>query len=484
MRNLFVAFTLLLAPLAHAGQTLEDTWYVVRFQGKHSGWMHQTVIQDAGRISSDSAINITIQRGPAVIEIGMATSFVETADGKPLSAGSTQKFAGQAIEKSITFGQKEMKVVSRQFGQEHVQTLPSPSGDWLTPAAAQRYVVQQTKAGEKTIRFRTLDPSTSLEPYEVTIEDRGPKDVEVYGKIVPAREHGVTLSVLPGVKSTEFSDADGHLLRTTVDIGGMNMEMIAADKKLAMAKVDPPEMLVSTLIQPEFALLKPRSMRQAAFALELKDGGKMPALPDSSVQTVERVDDQHCIVRLDLDKPKAEANAAAPAVTHNVMMNGADELIVKLTRDALRDSDGKTPEQKAEAIRRFVHGYIRTSDLSVGMASASEVARTKVGDCTEYAVLLAAMLKAAGIPARFCSGLIYVEAFAGQQRVFGYHAWAQAWLGGRWTDLDATLPGDHAFDATHILLSTSDLADPTSANDLVDLLPLMGNLTIKLAPKR
>ena len=41
-------------------------------------------------------------------------------------------------------------------------------------------------------------------------------------------------------------------------------------------------------------------------------------------------------------------------------------------------------------------------------------------------VLLAAMLRAAEIPSRVAVGVIYVERFAGERDVFGYHMWTQA----------------------------------------------------------
>ena len=125
------------------------------------------------------------------------------------------------------------------------------------------------------------------------------------------------------------------------------------------------------------------------------------------------------------DLPTAEHLAASPA------LNCQDPRIRQLTANALGKnktaSDG-TAAHKAETLRRFVGQYIQTKDLSVGLATASEVARTGQGDCTEHAVLLAAMLRAAQIPSRTVSGLIYVDQFLNQMGIFGYHMWTQAWL--------------------------------------------------------
>jgi hypothetical protein len=107
-------------------------------------------------------------------------------------------------------------------------------------------------------------------------------------------------------------------------------------------------------------------------------------------------------------------------------------------------------------LENFVRGFIRKKDLSVGYASALEVAKNPQGDCTEHAVLLAALGRANGIPTRVVDGLVYVDRYAGAEHVFVPHAWAQAYVDGGWRSFDAAL---HGFDAGHIALSTGD-GDP------------------------
>lgn len=81
--------------------------------------------------------------------------------------------------------------------------------------------------------------------------------------------------------------------------------------------------------------------------------------------------------------------------------------------------------------------------LAVGYASASEVIQTLKGDCTEHSVLLVALCRAVGIPARAASGILYVDSWLGEKRVFGGHQWTQVYLDGKWYDVDATLSAPH-----------------------------------------
>jgi transglutaminase/protease-like cytokinesis protein 3 len=117
-------------------------------------------------------------------------------------------------------------------------------------------------------------------------------------------------------------------------------------------------------------------------------------------------------------------------------------------------------------IEAFVRGYIRNKSLDVGYASALEVVRKPEGDCTEHAVLVAALGRALGIATRVVDGLAYAPGFAGKEQVFVPHAWAQAFVDGRWQSFDAALQG---FDAGHIALSVGD-GDPWRFYSGLDML--------------
>ena len=149
------------------------------------------------------------------------------------------------------------------------------------------------------------------------------------------------------------------------------------------------------------------------------------------------------------------------------------------------DRPEETPRQRAARLTALVRSRISDKNLDTGFATASEVARTLSGDCTEHAVLLAALLRADGIPSRVASGLVYLERFAGGRDVFGYHMWTQALIGGRWIDLDAALPGEvDGFDATHVALAVSALDGPEAAADFVPLAGLIGRLRIEVKELR
>ncbi|MHC4106477.1 MAG: transglutaminase-like domain-containing protein, partial [Planctomycetota bacterium] len=139
---------------------------------------------------------------------------------------------------------------------------------------------------------------------------------------------------------------------------------------------------------------------------------------------------------------------------------------------------GDSALARAEAMRELVHDHVTEKDLDTAFASASETAKTKTGDCSEHAVLLCAMLRADGIPARVATGLVYVQWFLDERDIFGWHMWTQALIDGAWVDLDATL--DRRYHAAHVLTATSSLDEPLGGADFASLLELIGNLEIEV----
>jgi hypothetical protein len=95
-----------------------------------------------------------------------------------------------------------------------------------------------------------------------------------------------------------------------------------------------------------------------------------------------------------------------------------------------------------EALRRFAADAIPRKSMERGWDTASRVAREGTGDCTEHAVLLAALARAVGRPARVALGLLVVE-IDGAPAAFG-HAWAEVHDGEHWVPVDATPVGRDA----------------------------------------
>ena len=103
------------------------------------------------------------------------------------------------------------------------------------------------------------------------------------------------------------------------------------------------------------------------------------------------------------------------------------------------------------------------------------MAQSLEGDCTEHAVLLAALCRARQIPARVCVGLVYSPADQG----FAFHMWNEAWIADRWIPVDATL-GRGGIGAAHLKLRHSDLASEQAESAVLSVLQVMNQLQLQM----
>jgi len=463
-----------------------ERWYALMIMGKKSGYMQSTLKREGDRITTRSNLVIAMRRGELKIELGIDTTFVETADGKPVSMTSVRKLGTLPTTETVEFGATEMTISTKQGDNTTVTRKPNPKEVFLAPAAAERFLAAEQAKGNKKITVRTIDPSDGPNIVTLTREIGASQNLELLGKTVQATRASSTIDKFPGIKTEEYLSDDGELLKTIVNLGGIKMEQLLSDRDLAMADKDVPELLVSTIVKLDKPIENARTLQKASYVLTVTDG-ELPELPNVGFQQFARVAPGAGRVTLDLARGGSFAAPADEKIDYlaaSGMLNWRDPAVEALLKKALT-REITDEAARAEALRVFVHRTIATKDMSVGFASASETARTLTGDCTEHAVLLAALMRGANIRSRVVSGMVYVDGFAEQKHVFGYHMWAQALIstpdGAKWVDFDAALDPKHAFDATHITLGVSALADGDTQNYLVTMAPLIGRLVVKPA---
>lgn len=150
-------------------------------------------------------------------------------------------------------------------------------------------------------------------------------------------------------------------------------------------------------------------------------------------------------------------------VKPSLLIQSDEETVVERAREIVGDT--KDPVLAARRIVTWVYGKLEKRPM-ITVPSAVDVLRSMMGDCNEHAVLAAALMRATGIPARLCVGLVY------SRGKFFYHAWNEAYVG-EWVSLDSTL-NQMPVDATHIKLVEGGL------DKQVEIIRLMGKLELEI----
>lgn len=123
------------------------------------------------------------------------------------------------------------------------------------------------------------------------------------------------------------------------------------------------------------------------------------------------------------------------------------------------------PEQKVRKIVNWVYRHVEKKPV-LSVPNAMEVLLNKVGDCNEHAVLVAALLRSAGIPSQIETGLVYLRGR------FFYHAWNIAYIG-KWITADAVF-NQFPADVTHIRLIRGE------GSEQFDLIGIMGKIKLEI----
>jgi transglutaminase-like putative cysteine protease len=113
-----------------------------------------------------------------------------------------------------------------------------------------------------------------------------------------------------------------------------------------------------------------------------------------------------------------------------------DQPEVVALRDEIRATRQPGDEPGVADVVAFVDSQVEAV-TGQGWEPASLTARSLRGDCTEHAVLTAALARSLGIPARVVLGLAIVQP-GGRYAAMG-HAWAELRDGDRWVIADAAL---------------------------------------------
>lgn len=114
--------------------------------------------------------------------------------------------------------------------------------------------------------------------------------------------------------------------------------------------------------------------------------------------------------------------------------------------------------------------------------TASRAAKNRAGDCTEHAVLVAALARAAGMPARVVLG--YVLHSDGERGYAFGHAWTEVYAGTAWQRIDATPVGSGEVDVLYVILGEIEDEGAAFVQSLVSLVSLLTRSKIEVIAER
>lgn len=444
-------------------------WLAVLLNGNRAGHMNVTREVYSDRVETRELFFLKIDRGGTPIEVQSEESYTETRDGRPLGFGAVQRISGaeMTIEGTVSDGLAE--VITKSAGSVQSQQFRWPEDTLMAEGSRLLMSAKGLDPGTE-YPVRVFVPS-SLQAVDATVAIEGRERVDLFG----VEQNLVRLTETVKLGQTEtpmvaWVTDELDVRKTQMTMMGLTFEAIACPEPCATAEIEPTEFFASALTTAPQRLEPDQRRGPLTYRIRTRDGAGPVYFPESDEQRVVSAAGVHelTIGRID-GAPPAEAIDRAAYLGATRWLQVDEPAIRRLARQALNgEPDAHAMMQRLE---RFVRDYVSDKNLSVGYASALEVARNRSGDCTEHALLLAALGRAAGIPTRVATGLAYVDRWLGAEHVFVPHAWTQALIDGRWVSFDAALNG---FDSGHIALGFGD-GEPW---DFYDGVNTLGNIEI------
>lgn len=452
MRRLIPALLLVLSSFAVAAPP-EDQWFTVLLDGRKIGAFESKREVRGADVVTMQKLDLVLDRAGTQVALSSAETSTESKDGKPLAFRSVSQLSGSESVVEGTLRGGTLELVTRNGGEAQRRSMPWPKGA-LLPEGLRLAGVRAGLAPGTRYQVLSFQPS-SLDAAEMTSVVGAKEEVDLPGGRRHLNPVEQTMA-FPGapMKTRAWIDADQTVYKLTMPVMGVELTLLACDRACATAPNQGSDVFERTLVTSPSALTSTQLAGTMRYVLAPRQSGKPLTLPDTDEQSVEhRGDDLVVTVRRAAEKRSKSKPGKDDYLPNDWLQSQSPELI-KLAQEAAGTE--RDPRAQMLRVETFVRGFIRNKSLGVGYASALEVARKPEGDCTEHAVLVAALGRSLGLATRVVDGLAYAPGFAGKEQVFVPHAWAQAWIDGRWQSFDAALPG---FDAGHIALSVGD-GDP------------------------
>lgn len=461
----------------------DETWQVLYIGQQRVGYAHistRTVERD-GRplILTDSETHMTVKRFGQELKIQTHLRTEETEDGDLLKfdfemqnppAGSTRTVGkvvrNRLVLETTTAGRTDRRQTTWQPGIK-------------SPAYQDRLLRENPPGPGETRTFETYLPELG-KTTRVKLHADQYRGVELHdGKQHQLLKVRITQSVLPTLVVQGWMDRNGELLKTETDFIGTKLTTYTVPKEVALEELAGAELdlAVNTLV-PVDRIKNAHETRKVVYRITMPGNDPLANLSTGPTQAVRRIDPETAELTVTALKPRpnapiVRANPEFLAATR--FLQSTDYNVIKHARRA--SANETDPARIALAMERYVHEKLAEKNFSTALASAAEVAKNLEGDCTEHAVLLAAMLRVKRIPSRISVGLVYIES----RSSFGGHMWTEAYLGGQWVPLDATL-GQGGIGAAHIKMADSSFSDEAAApvTTFLPLINVLGTMKIEV----
>jgi len=446
---------------------LGTRWYGIYLMDKKIGYAEGEISRgyykgkDAALVGLKINTKVAMAGEPQEMEINERRTYV-LGEGLAAFRNDTDSGGGK-IEISGEVKGGKMEVVSRIGGQVVKTSLAAPEERFEDYIAEEALVKKGAKAGDE-VTSSQYQPSLQK---TLTAVSRVKEIQDRYMKGVLTRVYVVETTIKEmGVVTTSVLNEDGEVIQTQV-AGAFTMRL--EDEKTAKNLDYRSDVVLSTAVRSEKKIVNPFAVKEMKAVvsgvrdktlLVNSDRQTYKDMPGGGESLTVKVENLAGVKIPDVPLNRGEF---PEELKPGLFIQSDNPLIVAKARSII--GDRRNAREVSDAIVDWVYKNLKKR-FSASFSNALDVLASGEGDCTEHSVLYVALARAAGLPAREVSGLVY----CGDDGGFYYHQWAEAFVG-KWIAVDPTF-GQPQADATHIKFASGDLASQAKLLNLIGALKI------------
>lgn len=469
-----------------------ETWQSLYVGGKHIGYSHVNV--EAADDRSDGNMRVTLidqvllRRGTANILQRYEQRTIEGRDGQVISMEAELRVGPTVTKYSGNISNDSLALQTIRGTGLTRSTIPWPYDAAGSIAVQQSLLNEPIEVGEERSLTTLLPIRFQVSKAKLKCGSRAAIAMPD-GSVSDALE--IDVSITPEGTSTPldsviWTDDKGRVVKTynpAVDLVSFTTSREQATTGIEVSD----DVLTATSVRVEGAIGNPDQVALTVFQLtprgqqpDSKGAEAVQPLPGQWVRKIEGGGYQVLVSSVAPTSDYTGFEGSELAVTDADRQPGplitSDQPNVTQQAEASLLTKG-TQAQMALDLATGVNALLKEKTYADGWATASEILARGSGDCTSHAVLLAAMLRAKGIPSRVAVGLVYIPVDTGPRMV--YHMWNLAYVDGQWIHVDATRTGGVAR-ADRITLGTHDLASGNEFDVIASVIGFMGRYDVKV----
>lgn len=450
----------IMKPNAGAMFSDRESWMTISRQNHKIGFSHTILSKTEKGFRLIETIFLRINTMGMVHDIDMKTEAALNQDFSVAGFDFTLGSGRFDFNVKGSFSEGVLFLSTRSAGtppRSHKLEIHEPP--YLSAGIIEAVRMTKVKPGD-TLRFHVFDPaSMGREPVTVRVLDE--EDLISMGQSVRAT---VVRFEFKGITQNAWIAKNGDVLKES---GFMGIVLEKSSREEALAGLSPEseqDLVEAASIAPDRLLSQPEHLEKLTIRIRgvsditrLRGGRQFIAADLLTIQ-------KESILDLPVNPaPSAFGPSEKRFLVPTPFIQSDHPKIVGLVKTLAKESD--TPLQKVRKIMGWIGGNIEKRPV-ISLPDALSCLVNRAGDCNEHAVLMAAMARAAGIPAAVETGLVYLKGR------FYYHAWNLLYLG-RWITVDPVF-GQIPADVTHIRLAGGE------AGEQLELAAMIGNLSIEV----